>query len=71
MNRVIGTLIVNRVLFDIGEGSTYPGTREKLEGSVLGNSQIGFLPFYRRDSFVPQGVINNVLLRHQAYYMRY
>jgi len=70
MNRVSGTVTVNRVLFDIGEGSTYPGTREKLEGS-LGNSQIGFLPFYRKDSFVPQGVINNVLLRRIALYMRY
>jgi len=71
MKRIPITMPIRKVLFDIGEDSTPPGTGEKLQGSLLGDPKIQFLPFHREGAFIPPGVVNNVLARHSAYYMRW
>lgn len=71
MKKIPVTIPIQKVLFDIGEGEISPGTSEKLQTSLRGDPGIQFLPFHRADTFIPPGVVNNVLARHTVYYMRY
>jgi len=71
MSKIIGTVTVDKVFFDVGEGNTYPGTREKLEGTLPGSTKIEYLPFLRQDSFIPPVLVRSFRLRHIALYTRY
>jgi len=67
----INTYLLRPVFFDIGEGNTYPGAREKFEGILPGSTNIGYLPFLRQDTFIPPVLMRSFRLRHIALYMRY